>query len=544
VGLTDRCEACGAEISRAQSYCVECGARVTGRAPLLLALMRRQRRARGSAAKSPPPRAQAGALAAPERRSRGAALVARLDRVSIPARGTSALLVLGFLGFGILVGEVQGTRSGYALSASSRRAIRVVVPATGTRATADGSGAASTAEPPPAAREPTPEAASSAEGEGAGGGSDTNSPKHGSGSSKKASGTRGSGRAASGLAAVKHVFVIMLSDEPYASLFGPFSTAPYLARTLERRGALLVRYHGVATGPLANGIALLSGQGPTAQTAAGCPAFTDLATASSGADEQVLGDGCVYPSATKTLPAQLARKRLKARAYVEGIDEPGASAGACAHPALGQADPTAQGGSAQRYATARDPFVYFHSLIDAADCAGAVVGLRSLVHDLGALARTPALSYIVPDRCHDASPAPCAPGAGAGPAAADTWLKRVVPEVLSSPAYRKNGLLLITADGAPSTGEAADTSSCCGQPRFPNIPAPSGRSALLAPEGGGQVGALLLSPFVKGGTVSQEPYNHFSALRTIEDIFGLEHLGYAALPKVSAFEAGLFAARS
>ena len=98
------------------------------------------------------------------------------------------------------------------------------------------------------------------------------------------------------------------------------------------------------------------------------------------------------------------------------------------------------------------------------------------------------------------------------------------------------------SDRAPTSGELADTSSCCGQPRFPNLPAPTGKAALLGPEGGGQVGALLLSPFVKGGAVSQEPYDHFSLLRTIEDFFGVPHLGYAALPKVTPLEASMFKA--
>jgi hypothetical protein len=117
-------------------------------------------------------------------------------------------------------------------------------------------------------------------------------------------------------------------------------------------------------------------------------------------------------------------------------------------------------------------------------------------------------------------------------------LKQVVPKITGSKAYKENGLLVITVDEAPSSGEFADSSSCCGQPQFPNLPA-SGTG--VAPDGGGQVGALLLSPFVKQG-VSQEPYNHFSLLRTIEEVFGLEHLGYAGLSKVSSFEPSIFSA--
>jgi hypothetical protein len=54
---------------------------------------------------------------------------------------------------------------------------------------------------------------------------------------------------------------------------------------------------------------------------------------------------------------------------------------------------------------------------------------------------------------------------------------------------------------------------------------------------------LLLSPFVKGGTVDQDPYNHFSLLRTVEDLFGLAHLGYAGAKGVSAFGASVFAGK-
>jgi len=213
---------------------------------------------------------------------------------------------------------------------------------------------------------------------------------------------------------------------------------------------------------------------------------------------------------------------------------------------LGAADPTAGAQSAQPAAapsaTFRDPFVYFHSVIDSPACAADVVGLNALGSDLAKGTHAPSLSYIVPDRCHDANPTPCAPATAAGLPAADGFLKQLVPRILSSKAYKDGGLLAITVDEAPSTGEFADSSSCCGQPQFPNVTAPAGAVPGLAANGGGQVGALLLSPFVKGGTTSQEPYNHFSLLRTIEDLFGLKHLGYAGLSRVNSFEPSIFSA--
>ena len=48
---------------------------------------------------------------------------------------------------------------------------------------------------------------------------------------------------------------------------------------------------------------------------------------------------------------------------------------------------------------------------------------------------------------------------------------------------------------------------------------------------------------MKAGSTSQEPYNHFSLLRTIEDIFKLGHLGYANGPGVKPLAPALFTAK-
>jgi hypothetical protein len=53
--------------------------------------------------------------------------------------------------------------------------------------------------------------------------------------------------------------------------------------------------------------------------------------------------------------------------------------------------------------------------------------------------------------------------------------------------------------------------------------------------GGGRIGAVLLSPLIRPGTISTVDYNHYSLLRTVEDIFGLPHLGDAAMPQVRSF---------
>ena len=58
--------------------------------------------------------------------------------------------------------------------------------------------------------------------------------------------------------------------------------------------------------------------------------------------------------------------------------------------------------------------------------------------------------------------------------------------------------------------------------------------------GGGRIGAVLISRFIKPGTVSEVPYNHYSLLKSIEDIFGVDHLGYARPRSVTSFGDDVF----
>ena len=459
--------------------------------------------------------------------------------------------MLVFLGFGVLLGHVAHSPATDTL-ASARGPIKLVLPpsnassTTPQTSTSTESTESTESSPPESEPEPTPEPAATppASGESKqpaskqtshGGGGDSESSSEGEGSSEPAPGTP-----AKTLPPIKHVFVIMLSDEPYASAFGPSSTAPYLTGTLEHKGELLAHFDSVAHDGLAGAAALISGQGPTAETAANCPTYSEIAAPGTGEDEQVLGSGCVYPSSTQTLPGQLEAKHLSWRAYVQGIDEAGSQAPACAHPALGAGDPTANeaaGGGA--YATFRNPFVYFGAIVSSPQCASDDVGLSALKADLAKPKRTPSFAYIVPDRCHDGNPTPCTAGAPAGMTQANAFLSQVVPQITGSKAYKESGLLVITVDQAPATGTFADSSACCGQPLFPNAPS---KTLAGTPRGGGLVGALLLSPYIKGGASGEESFNDFSLLRTIEDLFGLQHLGYAALPTVKSFQAEMFTA--
>jgi hypothetical protein len=469
-----------------------------------------------------------------------------LAALRLPSRPVCAALVVLCLAFGALIGRVTRIST-----VPARDAHRATIELREPSALAPTTKLPPTSEP---AQTPTSEEEGGEEDGGGkaaspGSAKDTGATKSKAPTKSRTASQRQGQRAPTKLPAIEHVFMIVLDDVPYAESFGPESKSRYLSHTLEAEGELLERYHAVAHQQLADGIALISGQGPTEQTQSDCPTYAEISPAGRAADEQVTGSGCVYPPDVKTIASQLSAKHLTWRAYIQAIGDGGTEASsACYHPRLGTPDPTAALGLAATTATSggvasatfRDPFVYFRSVTDSHACATDVVGGEGLAGDLRSATRTPNLSYIVPDLCDDGSSRPCAPGKADGMPAAEGFLKQVVPEILASKAYKQNGLLVITVDEAPSSGEYADSSSCCDQPQFPNLHT---SASATSGDGGGEVGALLLSPFIKGGKISQQTYDDFSMLRTIEDIFGLEHLGYAALSGVGSLSPSLFEAR-
>lgn len=363
---------------------------------------------------------------------------------------------------------------------------------------------------------------------------------------------------------IKHVFLIVLSDQTEGKAFGASSPAPYLANTLTKQGELLPGYYAVSGGELANMIALVSGQGPTPQTAANCPLFSEVTPGTIGAEGQVLGSGCVYPQQTLTVASQLTSAGKTWRAYVEGIESGGPGAPtSCRHPALGSADPNQAPSTTDPYVTWSNPFVYFDSITSTPACAQDDVGIEQLSHDLASASKTPSLSFIVPDRCHDGSEEPCAPGQPAGLAATDPFLEKVVQEIELSPAYGEGGLIAITFDRAPQSGAEADSNGCCVPTSYVNFPSastttttttttavstttssapassPAG-SAAGTPPGGGRVGLLLISKYVKAGSTAVGEYNHFALLLSIEQLFGLKPLGYAGARGLLPFDQSIY----
>ncbi len=334
---------------------------------------------------------------------------------------------------------------------------------------------------------------------------------------------------------IGHVFLIVLENQPFHATFGRPSAAPYLARVLARKGALLTQYYGIGHYSLDNYIAMISGQAPNPDTQQDCPIFRDfIASGGVGADGQLPGQGCVYPASVPTIVDRLEAKGLSWKGYMEDMGrDPRREASTCGHAPLGAEDKTEHATADDQYAAKHDPFVYFHSIIDDAPRCGAhVVNLGALPEDLASVATTPNFAFITPNLCHDGHDAICANGARGGLPAVDEFLKIWVPRILASPAFRKDGLVVITFD------EGLTAAACCGEKALPNGPAPGQTGP-----GGGRVGAVLLSPFIRAGTVSHAEYNHYSLLRSIAGYFGLEAPGMAGVDGLKPFGDDVFAGR-
>jgi phosphatidylinositol-3-phosphatase len=333
------------------------------------------------------------------------------------------------------------------------------------------------------------------------------------------------------------VFVIILENNDYDDSFAADSAAPYLAQTLPAQGALLQNYYGIGHVSLDNYIAMISGQGPNPITQSDCLIYLDFIrlVPLDGPDGQAIGTGCVYPTSVPTLVEQLEAKGLTWRGYMEDMgNDPARESATCAHPSLNAQDPTQAAAEDDQYATRHNPFVYFHSIIDdQATCDANVVNLNSIHADLASVATTPNYVFITPNLCHDGHDAPCVNGEPGGLESINAFLQAYVPIILASPAFQKDGLLIVTFD--ESEGPQSDASGCCGAGPTPNTPLP-GATGL----GGGRVGAVLLSQFIEPGSVSTADYNHYSMLRSVEDLFGLPYLGYAGASAVTSFGSDVY----
>jgi phospholipase C len=168
------------------------------------------------------------------------------------------------------------------------------------------------------------------------------------------------------------------------------------------------------------------------------------------------------------LADQLEKAGLSWKGYMEGMPAP-----------------CYRGASAGRYAKKHNPFAYFADIAgDAARCPAHVVPLGRLSADL-ASGSAPRFSFVTPDLCHDMHD--CSVSTG------DRWLRSFLPSILRDRSYRRDGAVFLTFDEGDANNHVA--------------------TIVITPPGIARR--------------SSAHFDHYSLLRTIEDVFGLAHLRHA-----------------
>jgi len=154
-----------------------------------------------------------------------------------------------------------------------------------------------------------------------------------------------------------------------------------------------------------------------------------------------------------------------------------------------------------RYAAKHNPFVYFDDINGwdgkkfqpSQRCIDHVVDYSELDKDIAANT-VPKYAFITPNLDHDMHDGSIAQG--------DAWLKTELAKIMATDAYKNGGVIFLLWDeGDTSGGGAAD------DPPF-----------------------IVISPLVKGGMVSQVPYDTSSYLKTVQTILGVDKLPCAADP--------------
>lgn len=195
------------------------------------------------------------------------------------------------------------------------------------------------------------------------------------------------------------------------------------------------------------------------------PSQPDYIALLSGSTQGVTSDACPQELGDHpTLASQLATTGLTFTGFSEGLPAPGFTG--CSSPD-------------GKYARKHDPWVDFTSTPP-----GANVPLTALPADYAAL---PTVGVVIPDMCHDMHDCPVSAG--------DTWSRDHLAGYVQW-ARSHNSLLVVTFDED------------------------DGRKQ-------NHIASTLVGPMVRPGDVG-ERVDHYTLLRTIEDMYGLPALGAAA----------------
>lgn len=282
-------------------------------------------------------------------------------------------------------------------------------------------------------------------------------------------------KSVSALPQIHHVFVIVEENHDWQGIYKN-PDAPFINNTLLSQGAFAQTYYNVPK----NLNALHPSEPNYLMLEAGKIAFSDHTFTT---DNPPGGDNST--SSHDHIIYLLEKNNLSWKSYQEdiaGTDCPIASIG--------------------NYAPKHNPFIFFQDVSGNPPsntnpyCIQHIRPVTELQKDLESN-RVANYTFIIPNLQNDMH--------NGSIAQADSWLSTVVPMIMNSPAFKKDGVLFITWD----EGHEIDN-------------------------GNSPIGMIALSPFGKKNYTNSIEYSHPSLVKTVEEIFHLSPLvGLAADPKVS-----------
>jgi phosphatidylinositol-3-phosphatase len=319
---------------------------------------------------------------------------------------------------------------------------------------------------------------------------------------------------------VKHVFVIVLENHSQQGILNDANAStnnPFLL-SLAHQNAVAGQYFGVTHPSEPNYVAMIS-----------------------GSNWWINNDNPANRYDHTNLVDQLEKAHKTWGAYMEAMPD----------------DKTADywpASSNPLYASKHNPFVLFNDIRSSAKRMANVKPYTALATDLQKSETTPNFAFIVPDQCNDMHggvytavdghpETPCPYGStndDANDAAlkqkADAFVKTAVQAIQASPSWKDGqDAIFVVADEGDYTGNKPNggwdsPAGCCDSPILPAGAADVNSAWPGGVYGGGLVPAVVVvnKGGKTGGFVSTTPYNHYSLLATVEQLWGLPKLAYAA----------------
>jgi len=352
--------------------------------------------------------------------------------------------------------------------------------------------------------------------------------------STKDAGTDTGTDAGTTVSSLKHVYVIMMENHAQAQIIGDTTDAPNLNMLAQKYG-VATNYYGVTHPSLPNYLAAISGdfQGIFDDCSSGpgitCEAEEFVPNSGDGTSSQLLTAQQAANAATiphwfsgRNIVDQLEEHGLTWKAYMGDMIATGdISSGA---PILSFADGGTE--ALNLYAQKHNPFLYFQDIRTNLNRMQKVVPYTTFATDIAAPSM-PNFVWISPDQCSDMhgingdtaayADAGFCTGTAAGndmsPAVisyGDTFVGGLVTQIMAAPSWSEGSAIAIVFDEDDYVG----TAGCCNSP--------SGVDGGTL--GGALVPAIVISSLVTTPRTSPAPYNHYSLLATLENIWGLDCL--------------------